>query len=64
MNKELLEELKELGSKIKYSDKVSNDSFYEEDCFFDKCVCTGCCSNGCAMSCYAEANGYLVPPND
>ncbi len=59
--KEALEKLKELGSKINNSDLESTNSFSEYE---RECECTGGCANGCAMTCYAEANGYLVPPND
>ena len=60
--KEALEKLKKLGSKINNSDLESTNSFAEYE---RVCSCTGCCANACAGECFAaNANGYLVPPND
>lgn len=59
MNNELLEKLKELGSKINNSESVTPIELFENYGCNHSCLgtCEGCCAEGCAGCCAERCIG-------
>lgn len=59
MNNELLEKLKELGSKINNSESITPIELFENYGCNHSCLgtCEGCCAEGCAGCCTERCIG-------